>query len=107
MRRNVFFYLIDAVIGIAHYISDVQREKKGLPMRHSRYAGSFSGDKSTDHIFVEQMQKEAARNAEAERLRQQQEKYIYEDDGAEMGTIKAEGLMPPKEDEDNDIMDTI
>ena len=105
----IFWLLIDAIMGIVHYFSDVQREKQGLPMRHNRYRGSCSQDNENDldYLFLQQMQMEDSINSEAERIQQQREKYVFEDDDAEMDSVQANGLMPPKEDDDDDLMDSI
>ncbi|MBQ8962081.1 MAG: hypothetical protein IJ071_12865 [Ruminococcus sp.] len=105
----LFRIMFEFILEIAHYISDSEREKRGLPSRYRRYMGSVSRNSSRelDSLFQQQMEAENAKNAEAERLRQQREKYVFEDQDADMDPIRAEGVIPPKEDNGGDMMDSI
>ena len=106
--RYLFIFIASAIIGIAHYISDARREKRGLPSRHRRFmSSSYSNSKELDGLFLQQMEAEAGKIAQAEILNKQRENYVFEDQDADMDSIKAEGVISPKEDEDGDMMDSI
>ncbi|HOO06141.1 MAG TPA: hypothetical protein PLH83_06560 [Ruminococcus sp.] len=70
-------------------------------------SSSYSNSKELDGLFLQQMEAEAGKNAQAEILNKQRENYVFEDQDADMDSIKAEGVISPKEDEDGDMMDSI
>lgn len=56
------------------------------------------------HGMMSEIEERKAIQARTEEMRKS---YVYEDDNAEMAEISAVGAVPPAEDDDNTLMDSI
>lgn len=111
---RLLLWLIQAIAWVVNYIIDAKNEERARQERrydciHAPETTDLSGSGRLTSFQVESMRMEIEemKDRENERLRVQRDKYVFDGKDAKMDSIAVSGVIQPKEDTENNQMDSI